>query len=275
MVEQKLAHPSLLSTYNIERQPIAAQLVTESNNILRHDLKLWAAMGVLPYGASEDDMKKNIAGLSANTKESRERRKTIREGTRLMDQEVHALGLAMGQRYESSAIYEHDEAEPFQPHASEVANAHEHYEPSTYPGRRLPHVWLGKKVPGPLVSTLDVAGKGQFALFTGIGGEGWADAASDVQKELGVWIKVVNIGRGLEWEDVYLDWVEKCGVEEDGCVLVRPDYFVAWRAQESGHEAERLVKVMRSVLGFADRSDEMRGKLNGATAVSLTNGVKK
>ncbi|KAF2035047.1 hypothetical protein EK21DRAFT_97224 [Setomelanomma holmii] len=267
MVEQKLAHPSLLSTYNTERQPIAAQLVTESNNILRYDLQLWAAMGVLPYGASEEDIKKNIAGLSANTKESRERRKAIREGARLMNMELHALGLAMGQRYESSAVYTADEAEPFKPHPLEVENAQEHYEPCTYPGRRLPHVWLGKKVPGPLVSTLDVAGKGRFALFTSTGGGAWTVAAAGVKKELGVDIKVVNVGRGLEWEDTYLDWLEKCGVEEDGCVLVRPDYLVAWRAQESGDETERLVKVMRSVLGLAGRPSGLEQ--------SSTNGIRE
>ncbi|KAH7085979.1 FAD binding domain-containing protein, partial [Paraphoma chrysanthemicola] len=275
MVEKKLAHPSLLSTYTTERQPIAAQLVTESNNILRHDLALWIAMGVLPYGASEDDIKQNIAGLSANTPESRERRKAIFEGTRMMKMELQALGLAMGQRYESSGIYAHDETEPFQPRASEAVNAQENYEPCTYPGRRVPHVWLGKKVPGPLVSTLDVAGRGRFSLFTSTGGGGWTSAAAAVQKALAVEIKVVNVGRGLEWEDIYLDWVEKCEVEEDGCVLVRPDYFVAWRAQEGGNESERLLQVMRSVLGFAGQGDEETKKSNGVVGVSLTNGVKK
>jgi hypothetical protein len=151
---------------------------------------------------------------------------------------------------DTSAIYTQDEAESFKPTPREAESPQQHYEPRTYPGRRLPHVWLDKNIPGPLVSTLDVAGKGQFTLFTGIGGERWSDAALAIKKDVGVDIKVIGIGYGLEWEDRYLHWAEKCGVEEDGCVLVRPDFFVAWRAQESGQEIERLGKAVRSVLSF-------------------------
>jgi hypothetical protein len=250
MVDQNLAHPSLLSTYNTERQPVGADLVTESNHILRMGLGTWQALGLQPYGVSEEDMAKNKFGLSANTKEGRERRKAIQQGIKGQSREVHALGTAMAQRYESLAICGSDEVSPFQPVPSEAEKPQENYEPCTYPGRRLPHVKLGKQIPGPHSSTLDIAGKGHFTLFTGIGGEKWNDAAFAVKKEMNVEIKVASIGYGLEWEDIYLDWAEKRGVEEDGCVLVRPDYFIAWRAQESGNEAERLVKIMRAILGF-------------------------
>lgn len=58
-------------------------------------------------------------------------------------------------------------------------------------------------------------------------------------------------GIGLEYEDVYLDWDGESGVEEDGCVLVRPDLFVAWRSKSAGEESLRLLAVMRRVLGVA------------------------
>jgi hypothetical protein len=267
MVDQKLAHPSLLSTYNTERQPVGQKLVKESNDCLRFDLTFFLAIGLKPYGISEEDIKKNKEGLAANTKEGRERRKAIRDGAKMQHNELHAIGTAMGQQYQSFAIRTQDEDAPFKPSARELENPVQYYDPSTYPGRRLPHVWLGKKIPGPLVSTLDVAGKGRFTLFTGIGGDGWKDAAAAVQKELGVAIKVAGIGRGLEWEDTYFDWADKCGVEEDGCVLVRPDLFVAWRAQESGDEAARLLKVMRGVLGFVEEDAE-KGETNGKTLSS-------
>jgi hypothetical protein len=250
MVDQNHAHPSLLSTYNTERQPVGADLVTESNDILRMDLDTWQALGLQPYGINEEDKAKNKAGLIANTKEGRERRKAIQRGVKGQGRELHALGTAMAQRYESRAIYNTDEAAPFEPVAREAEKPQEHYEPCTYPGRRLPHVQLGKQVPGPHSSTLDVAGKGRFTLFTGIGGDRWSDAALAVKRDMNVEIKVAGIGYGLEWEDIYLDWAEKRGVEEDGCVLVRPDYFVAWRAQESGNEVKRLVNVMRAILGY-------------------------
>ena len=39
-------------------------------------------------------------------------------------------------------------------------------------------------------------------------------------------------------------------IEEDGCVLVRPDRFVAWRSMElSDHCDQKLGEVMKAVLG--------------------------
>jgi hypothetical protein len=103
MVDQNHAHPSLLSTYNTERQPVGADLVTESNDILRMDLDTWQALGLQPYGINEEDKAKNKAGLIANTKEGRERRKAIQRGVKGQGRELHALGTAMAQRYESRA----------------------------------------------------------------------------------------------------------------------------------------------------------------------------
>lgn len=268
MIEQNLAHPSLLSTYNSERQPVGAHLVTESNDILRMDIGSWINIGLQPPGASDEDRQKSKAIMTANTEEGRQRRKAIHKSIRDQNNEIHALGTTMAQHYNSSAICSQDEAEPFHSQI-EIENRAQNYEPSTYPGRRLPHAWLGKSIPSELVSTLDIAGKGKFTLFTGIGGEAWHSAALVVEKQLGVTIVLAPVGRGLTWEDTYLDWTEKCGVEEDGCVLVRPDYFVAWRSQSGGSESERLLKVMRTVLGF-DNFEVNGRKGNGES--TLTNG---
>jgi hypothetical protein len=94
---------------------------------------------------------------------------------------------------------------------------------------------------------------------------GWKHAADVVKKRFGLSVKVAGVGLGLEWADVYLDWDEKRGVDEDRCVLVRPDYFVVWRAQESGDEMDRLVKVIGHILGFAgDEIGSNRVEKNGA-----------
>ncbi|KAH7414421.1 FAD binding domain-containing protein [Phaeosphaeria sp. MPI-PUGE-AT-0046c] len=264
MVEQNLAHPSLLSTYNSERQPVGAHLVKESNDILRMDIGSWINIGLQPPGASDEDRQMSKATMTANTEEGRQRRKAMHKSVRDQHNELSALGTAMAQHYDSFAVYSLDEVEPFTPSLREVENKAQNYEPSTYPGRRLPHAWLGKSIPGPLVSTLDIAGKGKFTLFTGIGGDAWQTAALAMKKQLGVTITLAPVGRGLAWEDTYLDWVEKCGVEEDGCVLVRPDYFVAWRSQSGGSESERLLKVMRTVLGFSEHGGNGAMKLNGS-----------
>ncbi|CAO2650475.1 Nn.00g017670.m01.CDS01 [Neocucurbitaria sp. VM-36] len=278
LVQKGFASAFLLDTYNTERQPVAAHLVTESNNILRIDFGLFAAMGLQPYGASEEDRVKSKQIMASNTKEGREKRKAVSNAVKSLHRELHGLGTALGQLYQSSAVFGSDEIAPFQPGPREAQNPFEYYDPCTYPGRRLPHVILGSgsRIPGPLTSTLDIAGKGQFTLFTGIGGEGWRDAASAVQNKLGVSIKVVSIGIGLQWADVYLDWEEKRGVEEDGCVLVRPDYFVAWRAQDSGDEVDRLIKVMGSILGpTASKSATSAGVEKTGLTMNSTNGVRK
>jgi hypothetical protein len=248
LVLTNLAPSSLLATYNIERQPVGAQLVTASNNALRRHFAIWEAIGCAPPGSSEDQRLAGITELRSNTIEGKERRNLLKTTLDDICHETQALGVGLNQLYTSSGIYVADEPSPHIPQGREADDAELYHELGTYPGRRFPHAWLGTKNPGPLVSTLDVAGKGRFTLFSGMGGEAWSSAADAVEKELSVEIKVVGIGRGLEWEDVYLDWESKKGIEEEGCVLVRPDCFVAWRAVESGDEEVRLRRVMRAVL---------------------------
>lgn len=250
-VLQGLAPPSLLDTYNSERQPVASKLVLDSNNTLRSHAAVWISMGLQPHGSSNDDRKRAKDLLKQDSTAGKEARKALRESIRHMQTESQGLGTAMNQLYASPAIYAGDEEGAYQPGSKEQQDSYRFHDPSTYPGRRLPHVWLGSRMPGKMVSTLDVAGKGSFTLLTGIGGDGWRKAASLVQSSLGVKVKVVGIGIGLEWEDVYLEWEEKAGIEEDGCVLVRPDLFVAWRLKSSGDESARLLEVMRSVLGVS------------------------
>lgn len=56
---------------------------------------------------------------------------------------------------------------------------------STRPGARLPHVWLVDEG-GLRVSTLDIMGRGQFLVVTGLSGGVWQRAAAAVQAELGL-----------------------------------------------------------------------------------------
>jgi len=249
-VLQNLASPTLLETYNTERQPVGAHLVTVSNNALRKHIAVWQAFRCAPPGSSQEQRLAGIVELKSNTKEGKERRKIMKESIDDIQHETHALGIERNQLYTGAGIYTFDEPESFRPQGKEAQDSELYHEPCTYPGRRLPHVWLRKRIPGPLVSTLDVAGKGNFALFTGIGGEAWKQAAEIMTKETGIELVVVEIGWGLEWEDVYLDWEVKREVEENGCVLVRPDCFVAWRSMKGGDEVGNLRKALRAVLGL-------------------------
>ena len=185
--------------------------------------------------------------LYADSPEGTARRERLAKALRAIDREEHGLGIEMNQRYTSSAVYQADQGR--WPEFTRDPMAH--YDPTTYPGARLPHVWLGNHVPSKYISTIDLAGKGRFTLFTGIGGHGWKAAAEKVSSELGLPIKVYSIGYGQEYKDVYLDWEGIRGVEDSGCVLVRPDHFVAWRCQkwEEGGPV-KLGDVLRSILSL-------------------------
>lgn len=152
----------------------------------------------------------------------------------------------MNQRYHSEAIDSQDEAGCMPPLEGDSVLDHT---PSTYPGSRLPHAWLNKAVPEKPISTIDLAGKGKFTVLTGIGGKAWKEAAADVAEALKVPIAAYSIGFRQDWEDPYFKWEELKEVEEDGCILVRPDRFIAWRSMEMQEDPKgALMKALRKIL---------------------------
>lgn len=192
--------------------------------------------------------------LSAVTPNGQKRRRALQEAISHTRHEFHGLGVEMNQHYSGSGIYDADELKPYALFGKAAEDSVLYHEPSTYPGCRLPHVWLNTSVPGKPVSTIDLAGHGTFTTFTGIGGESWKIAAESVSKELGIPLKAYSIGFRQDWEDMYYDWERVRGVNESGVVLIRPDRFVAWRApgvlETAGMCERKLGKVLRSILGY-------------------------
>ncbi|EXJ87569.1 hypothetical protein A1O3_04529 [Capronia epimyces CBS 606.96] len=250
-VHKGLAPPSLLSSYSIERQPVGRSIITRANDGFRDHFHVWESLGTLPENV--EDRRKILEELQAPTAAGVARRKKFQEAITRTSHEFHGLGIEMNQVYAGPGIYTADEPEPYKRPGRAAEDDVLYYEPSTYPGSRLPHVWLNKTVPTDPMSTIDLAGHGAFSLFTGIGGDHWKQAAKQLSAELGVPINVHSIGFRQEWEDVYFDWTRLRGVEESGAVLVRPDRFVAWRAPEvlesAGACEAKLGQVLRSVLG--------------------------
>ncbi|HEX7625557.1 MAG TPA: 2,4-dichlorophenol 6-monooxygenase, partial [Gaiellaceae bacterium] len=59
------------------------------------------------------------------------------------------------------------------------------------------------------------------------------------------------IGPGREVLDTYDDWSRVSEVDENGCVLVRPDAHVAWRSQSLVNDpSEALTEVLDRILGL-------------------------
>lgn len=149
--------------------------------------------------------------------------------------------------YESDAIYTKDEKEPRPPLPKDYVL---HYQITTYPGARCPHAWLNTRTPVEPISTQDLAGHGAFCLLTGPGGERWKEAVQNASKQLGIPINVYSIGWMQDWEDVYDDWARRREVEEDGCVLLRPDRVVCWRSMTMREDCDaHLLSVLEAVLG--------------------------
>ena len=251
-VEAGRAGPSLLSTYGVERQPVGKSIITRANDGFREHSRVWEAIGILPDDI--DTRKSILADLSSPGPTGQKRRAALQDAILNTCHEFHGLGIEMNQLYDGGAVYTADEKLPFQYEGPAATDPILYHERSTYPGRRLPHVWLNTAIPSQKVSMIDLVGKGKFTVFTGIGGDAWKVAAANVSRKVRVQIDVHSVGWRQDWEDPYYDWSRVRGVEESGAVLVRPDRFVAWRCRSVlpsvGHCEEKLEQVFRSILAL-------------------------
>jgi 2,4-dichlorophenol 6-monooxygenase len=224
------AGQALLETYTAERAPVAKQIVTRANQSGREFGQLFEALGI-DKAETAEEMHILIESRKDNTAEGAAKRQAIQAAMEIKNYEFNAHGVELGQHYDSSAIVPDGTEKPGPARDPEL-----YYEPSTHPGGRLPHAWLGDNA--HKYSTHDLAPYGQFTVFTGINGEDWSAAAQKVSDRLGVAVGSVVIGPGKEVTDLYFDWAKLRGVAEDGAVLVRPDKHVGWRADRLPDDPE-------------------------------------
>ncbi|KAI1199250.1 FAD binding domain-containing protein [Nemania serpens] len=243
-VAKGFAGPGLLKSYSVERQPVGVTLVREANQQLQAHVDVWRALG--RFAETPEAGAKYIAELAEATPAGDKRRQVLHEALEEKRRECENLGLSMNQWYTSSAVYLDDENEA---RPALVGDPVVDILISSYPGHRLPHAWLDIATRQKLISTHDLAGHGAFTLFIGHGGDAWRAAAANITKATGIPINTYGIGFGLDYIDVYRDWYKSREVEEDGCVLVRPDRFVAWRSKTKVSDSEgKLQQVFNSVL---------------------------
>ncbi len=244
LVLQGKAAPSLLDSYQDERAPIGKQIVLRANKSIEEFGPIFDALGLLDT-SDPDVMKAHMEARKEDTPEAAEQRRKLREAIELKNYEFNAHGVEMNHRYRSSAVVPDGTPEP-----EFTRDAELYYHPTTWPGARLPHVWLEHE--GRKVSNHDLAGKGRFALFTGIGGDPWVEAAEAVTASTGVEIAAYVIGPGRDVLDTFDDWARAREVEEAGAVLVRPDGMVAWRSSALADDpTAALGAAMGQLLGVA------------------------
>jgi 2,4-dichlorophenol 6-monooxygenase len=233
MVLSGQAGEGLLDSYEAERAPVGRQIVLRANKSIEEFAPVFDALGF----TSTDDPDQQVANMRARfdaTPGAERQRAALRAALELKNYEFNAHGVEMGQRYASGAVVGDGTAEPVDDRDPEL-----YYHPTTWPGARLPHCWLGRD--GHKVSTHDVTGKRRFTVLTGITGGAWADAAVGAASALGVELASVVIGPGGDYTDLYDDWSRLREVTESGCVLVRPDAHVGWRAHTLPDDPEKAL----------------------------------
>jgi 2,4-dichlorophenol 6-monooxygenase len=218
------AGPALLDTYNTERQPVGARVVERAMKSVIDMLPISQALGFRP-GQTSDEGWAKLRELSSDTQAGRDRRRVLHEAVDLQNYQFNAHGLELSQRYVSAAVI--DDGEPF---PEPTRDPELFYQPTTHPGGRLPHAWVQHR--DRTISTLDLAGHGRFSLLVGIGGEPWRLAASKAAADLDLELDVHSIGYRCEYDDVLGHWTALRDVGDAGCLLVRPDHHVAFRARD-------------------------------------------
>ncbi|MFB7634539.1 FAD-dependent oxidoreductase [Streptomyces sp. NPDC056149] len=148
------------------------------------------------------------------------------------------LTVALGYSYPRGAVLGADPELPVVPERMRLTGE---------PGTRAPHLWLhaddGRR------STLDLYER-SFVLLTGTeDGKIWRAAAEATAAHWSTRLDHYRVGVGADADlvpDEGIDWAELHGTTPEGAVLVRPDGFVAWRAEGQVADPEG---ALREVLG--------------------------
>jgi putative polyketide hydroxylase len=215
LVFKNRAHADLLATYGQERQ-------------LAADLAVGVSTGLYAYRLP------HLEGREAIARSAEEMLLHVRKSPQAP--RPTGFSVMQGYRYRSAAILSEDE-----PHDVLFEN-----EPSSRPGTRAPHVWLMHN--GEQVSTLDLYGK-HFVLLTGSDGQRWQALFTDAGNSAGISVDSHTIGPDQPYVDNDDDFLASYGISSSGAVLVRPDGFIAWRAQSSTvHPGETAAQIIARLL---------------------------
>ncbi len=195
--------PNLLASYEAERRPVAFRNTGAAKALARN-------VGKTPVGPAINDS--SPAGEQA--------RRAAADYLRGGGEEFASLGVQLGARYDASPIVVSDAAPP-----SDKLIA---YRPSSIPGGRAPHLWIGE---GRAIgdSLFDRLGTGFTVLRLGPRPPS-ADALMAAFKARGVPINTVDVPAPLA-RDLY----------ERDLAIIRPDQHVAWRGNSEPPDANALV----------------------------------
>lgn len=240
-VVKGFAGEALLESYSAERVPVGQQIVARANQSRKDYAPIRAAFAGTAV-AGVPDAGPALTGIALMTSPGAAgiaAREAMYAALDLKNDEFNAEGVELNQRYESTAVRPEEGA------VEEVwaRDSQRYVQATTRPGAKMPHAWL-IDAQGRRVSTLDITGHGMVSLVTGLSGQAWVEAVTDLDLPF---VKPVVIG-APEAQDLYGNWFKVREMPEDGAILVRPDGFIAWRCTESGVNAETASKHLRDAL---------------------------
>ncbi len=200
----------LLSSYEVERRPVAVRNIAEASGNLRRMISPRNALSPAVFEPGpEGDLARRTFGDAY---------------TQMMKREWFTLHIHLGYRYDASFVIVPDGSPP--PDDPPMT-----YTQTARPGSRAPHVWLA-----PGRSTLDLFGRG-FVLLRFDPAVAWSAVQASASE----------IGVPLALADLASDEAKR--LYETRLVLVRPDGFVAWRGDALPSDSARLLDIVRGEAG--------------------------
>lgn len=249
-VIQGHADPSLLDSYSLERVPVGQQVVARANQSRIDYAPLNKAFATTGH---DDAVAAGLAKIRDPSPQGVQVREALRAALELKNHEFNAHGVELNQRYESAAVIPDLDAGEEQWRRDRQL----YLQATTRPGAKIPHTWLVDEL-GHRISTLDVTGKGRFALVTGLAGQAWERAALKLDLPF---LRTVVIGdKGAE--DPYCAWPKLREIHEAGALLVRPDGYIAWRhpgaVWDDADAVRELQSALTTMLGKIVRAEPRR-----------------
>ncbi|OBJ13321.1 FAD-binding monooxygenase [Mycobacterium sp. 1245801.1] len=237
------ASPRLLDTYEAERKPVSATNVQRSiENTLNH-LRTSALIGIEQSNSPEVNWS-NVRRLWSEDPADAAHRRQVMQALAAQTMEFNEHNIEYGYTYSSDCVISDGSAAPQNPDPIRI------YQPAARPGHPLPHTWLSTP-DGQRIAVMDLVAPGRFLLIAAQEGHAWVDAAKVLAQRWAVPIDAVRIGHtDGDYLDFRSTWTQWRGHGERGAVLVRPDRFIAWRAQGLADDPfSSLCEVVASILG--------------------------
>ena len=199
----------LLETFESERRPVAQYNAEQG---LLNAVRLFEVPRALGFSDDPATARENFEA----TLRDPVRRRAAEEAIAAQAEHFDMLGLQLGYAYESGALVSDGSPRELPP------NPVRELLPTSRPGSRLPHGWLGEAASQR--STLDLVALDRLTLLVGARGQAWLDAAAQLGTSLACTRIGVDVADPQDW------WTHVARMGPEGALLVRPDQHVAYRS---------------------------------------------